>query len=1443
MFGLLVVVVASFTVLVHPCYEVFDFPALPVVHPSPVLRDVVPYENWPIWNPQDEASLRWTDLEKTMFADTRFGNTNRLVDMSQPLPTALHSWGSPLEACPCGCRSQGFSLQTLLTRGLRGIEFRSGAYPYESRHVHPRELQLLLGFPPLQQVLPGCKAQLCLYGNSVSPIQVLWVLLHLHKHVGFSSGPEDPTSKLSQFLGILLQQRDVTWPSPSAGIANLVLKWPNYEETIRFDTTQTIGDLIQAEEILSNLQGTLCISCDGIQLASWAFLQERTYEVKWTEESDRYHIRGPVFIWYLGVEQWAWVPKSFTNALLLKWQGILDFQMITDEHHQRLDLFAKVKIGGTVVVHLDIDTVALDLDLGMIGFGSDSCRTGGLRFSETFPSAGLWQFDQWVRSNCLISWAGTGYEPLTVWLPSLAEALVEFWPGTIDDQLREWTTVPNARVYAIVWEFWGWNLVKFILSPETFQVTFFEPSGAVSGTVARLATRLQQLSNRPQTIESFVEWKAESSKGSLSGVFSVLDQDLGLPSFVVQALSQVRPSWPADVSEDSHSSCSTTLPWTFAHQCPVPLKHSSVTLGGLSARFILDFTRALVQQEPLSITQEQVKVLHITSTASCRIFEDTIPFEAAQGPLYLFVLVDRHWTFVHAFLEGSVLHFRHFDGLACTELSRLAPLLAQLKQAWNPQSVVATSSWIFPQRSSHTCGSLALAHFAYQLGLITFGQGFDFEEMHDSLAVVSGLLRNGGPIGFGNDEKAVRETLEQILPGKGVPSEELQARIQSAVKTFGTAALSKALGEKQVWPALKQLGSSRPKPFFWVTHHELQMHIRDRGQAKFGANLDMKKSRQNKSTKRSPAVANNIDPETLQLMSGLFSTNDGSPLSQLSMSQVQKDARGVAFTTPGEALPFLSDGKMISGEGLALLIVGALPSDVQTAVPLHAMRIPAIYKPTNEPIIGDEAVYQCHSPQAPTIDVYPTAVLRLHIFHDLWTEKHSWEDLVARPIKSLVACFDALRLCREEGCDGSSGCGLYHPSLEEEGIESGLVDVWGFRWATYEGGKAQPEKAQVLSVYIRVPESSFAGLHGLSGLDGVFFEPRSSDTPGPDPAYAVVWGPQLSLQDGFHKTKTQDICLAVCRLGHKIGLRCLKKHQEELHKELCPHKPFVNCGVTGTYRVEPLPAGTQRQSLLDLLSTAGWIAKPLRAVKGAQGKAWHVGSDQDPPKPFIEARHGWVSISKVKDFGPPAKPTEVIAPVKTRQHIQTHGSSAASSSTADPWTQGQDPWGSYTKTTKPAAVVPSTHVQQKLDDVETRLSSQVQATLAKELTDFKEQHHAQKSDRLSELESKMQAIATHQASVDQQVAAVQHECGVIQDSLQHCQQHVEQQGAVLQNVVQEVGTCQKSITQQSQTLASVVHEVAGVRAGLQNQTSQLELYFQKQTEQIEAMLAKRHKTE
>eukprot|EP00435_Cladocopium_sp_Y103_P050608 s158_g15.t1 len=1403
-----------FALIIHRDFEFAGLDSLPELNPAPVLGDLFPFTPWPIWSPIDEAQLRWTDLECQVFRDPAFGPTDRKLDMQAPCPTALHTWGSVTTACPCGCRKQGISLASLLRKGLRGVEVRSGAWPHLARHIHPRELQLILGFPPFEDILPDCRAQLALFGNSVSPVQVLWILGHLlHSH-DMTPAAKTPRELLAGFLTMIVKQRDLTWPNPDAGVMNLTVRYQGVCTEVSFNTSQTVQDLLHAEGLLHNsVRGQ--VLCEGFALPPWSFLQERVYEVSLqTRDSTTGPFVVPLVLEYLGVRSFRLAPLGMSYSVFLKCCGILDFLCLVDECGLEIQSSHCVAPWKTVVVQLSPEDLDFELSLRLDGLGLDQpiATHSSLIMSQSFVGTGLWQLDQLVRSDLLPTWACFSFSPFVCWLPSLAAAVVELWPSTIDEHLRGWLAADQAVIYAIVWESQAWNLVRFELGHGLLRVTHFAYEHEVSCAASFLAFKVKGLANRDTCTELFCPPVMPSSAiGSLPHALEQLDLALGIPGHLVEALRKTR--------DRRHSSDLSTLtvtedvsptwpcePLDF-QQMPFPPNGLSVTMQhlGLTVRFVLDFAKALSACAIPALRGDQVKVVCLGALQSlpstCELRNLTI----CHISTWIFVLVNHHWTLVSFRLEGSTLKVVQYDGLGKTSLLDLAPLTLFVKSALQASHVHASTTWTFPQTRPDSCGTLALAHFASQVGAITYEQAVNFEALHDSLAVCSSLLRYQGPTGFGSDETAITQMLAQILPSKGVPVDEVAGRAAAAIKTFGTKPLQQALQSKNPWVALKSLGNSRPKPFLWVLHHELQVHIQERAQGKFGA-VDVKR-RSKKAGRSEPAQPRHVDPASLVLPAGLFITNCGTPLPQLQIEDVQKDARGVAFATASDAQHFLLDGKMISPDGLALLVVGPLPEHTSASLPMHSLRVPAIYKGTNEPVIidcvsiqlGDLAVYRKQNQAAPEIAVVPTRVLRAHVFKDLFD--HDWHEFTEHPVRLLVQAFPVFRLCRTSDCE--QDCGCFHPSLEEEGAESGLLDIWAFRWHGHDGAKHPPAESDVLSVYLRVPESSFDQLHRASGTHGCFFEPRCDDQPGPDTQFAVIWLPQSSLADVMHRVRTVDRCLAVCRLGQKYGIRCLEKHQEELHQALCPNKPFVSCAVKAVYRLEPLPVGTQRASLVSTLQAFGWNAKPLQPCKGSQGRAWQVGAGTAPPHQFIEAQHGWIGITKVKDAAPVPQSQGLIATSRTKQHIQEASSQSASShSNADPWLQGSDPWSGY-QPSKSAArpnVVPSQHVQSRFDDVESRLQEHVKSTMTQELHKFQESSAI--DGRITAVENQLQTLVDHQSKLEHWVADGSSKVLSLQQDCQSLHHTVQSQGQTLQTVVQEVSQC-------SSGLQSVAQEVTG----------------------------------
>ena len=78
-----------------------------------------------------------------------------------------------------------------------------------------------MAFPPFEQVLPCCRSQLVLFGNAISPVHGLWVLGHALHGLELLPSDQTPRRLLANYLTMVVKQRDLSWPSPSPGVADM----------------------------------------------------------------------------------------------------------------------------------------------------------------------------------------------------------------------------------------------------------------------------------------------------------------------------------------------------------------------------------------------------------------------------------------------------------------------------------------------------------------------------------------------------------------------------------------------------------------------------------------------------------------------------------------------------------------------------------------------------------------------------------------------------------------------------------------------------------------------------------------------------------------------------------------------------------------------------------------------------------------------------------------------------------------------------------------------------------------------------------------------------------------------------------------------------------------------------------------------------------------------
>ena len=188
--------------------------------------------------------------------------------------------------------------------------------------------------------------------------------------------------------------------------------------------------------------------------------------------------------------------------------------------------------------------------------------------------------------------------------------------------------------FAIVRESWGWNLVRFRLDEDVLEVTFYE-CGPSSLVVSYLAYRVKSVANRQLYHECFSIRPDTGGHGTLGHVFEMLDGALGLPFEVVAALRKTR-----DARRSGCDLAAAPSDYQGRVPCQLPLgKQQDLVLHfhGLTVKFILDFSRALLRQSPTQFLDSQVKVVVLDSLLGLKDVACQA-LEAELSPTWIFVL-------------------------------------------------------------------------------------------------------------------------------------------------------------------------------------------------------------------------------------------------------------------------------------------------------------------------------------------------------------------------------------------------------------------------------------------------------------------------------------------------------------------------------------------------------------------------------------------------------------------------------------------------------------------------------------------------------------------------------------------------------------------------------------------------------------------------------------
>lgn len=703
-----------------------------------------------------------------------------------------------------------------------------------------------------------------------------------------------------------------------------------------------------------------------------------------------------------------------------------------------------------------------------------------------------------------------------------------------------------------------------------------------------------------------------------------------------------------------------------------------------------------------------------------------------------------HWIpvvfrFVKQVLSITFLKQFDSDEVAVTSLSRCMQ-----------DASTATSFILHPtvqKQSSSSCGAESIRFFEETVlsWPSPIDEAYDPHEQYRSefQAHISKQFLTTHPWMWGagkDEEEQAIEALVPFLRDHGVASDAVQQRAQQAVAKLGANEILRACSNKAPWRTLKALGSN--SKFQFVLPAELQVQI----EAKAGRGEIGKVGQKKKPAKNGKVdEVIELDPQKLSIPDRTFQS-DGNFVNQITMAQIGPLASGVAIATMLEAEPFLSSGKYVSQEPLALMVLNAPNVKQCTTLPNSLVTIPARCVINNEPILLEATLVQLgsgkvekvvHKP-AMDLDTVEVDTIKMVVYKD--EINIGWESFVQGPVKYILTNYPMLRLCTEPHCK----CEAWH-NEEQLPIHSGVVDVWRRQFLRHGFKPESPQAAIMFSVCFRIPKCLKLKVLEQSGAQGIYTEPRSLDAREPDRMYDVIWIPKADKSTVMHLKQTNPAAIGIVRNADRWGLRAVVEQAPALHQVIRPDAVYLAQGPRLQFSVSPVPYGTDRRALSKAFKALGWEAKPIQptgAVDGGRGNIWAVHATESPPSNIMTLGHGEIVISKVRM--PNDGKADVMKPIAATATLNLCGTPSKAGPIKDPWVV-RDPWQHFQPTTMSTSNA-ATDASASIKQLENKIEQAVLAKLPTQTVTNMEQDDV--PDRIDTLERQVQTLMQKQQRLE-----------------------------------------------------------------------------------------------
>eukprot|EP00435_Cladocopium_sp_Y103_P067838 s63_g30.t1 len=397
-----------------------------------------------------------------------------------------------------------------------------------------------------------------------------------------------------------------------------------------------------------------------------------------------------------------------------------------------------------------------------------------------------------------------------------------------------------------------------------------------------------------------------------------------------------------------------------------------------------------------------------------------------------------------------------------------------------------------------------------------------------------------------------------------------------------------------------------------------------------------------------------IDINHYQLEPGFFVNSDGTESTIL--QSFSWHSSGVALVTPQFASDLFATITDTTTDELAIYVVGNI--HVPDNFPVHTINAPATDAEQRRVLLngkliqlGQKHISPLDQPEAKitTNSVQVTAVT-------LWKsdfDEQMWTRLQAAPVRTTR---DLLAL---------------------DGFHDLLGKPWGRAYRA-KGVPVEANQADSIQFHAEFPKTPrYHALLKRSGFNRVYLTPKT-DEGQPDPSWRVIWLQHpASVIESKSATLSGTAGLVRGMKGTKgLGLRVEAGNYTLAWTKLRPdHEQPDERQLPLSYKLQPLPTGTDKHVLQEWSKQQQW---PIRPLKPVGAKQWLVAAAGPPPKMLLFNTQPLL-VQEVTNKQPSATAAIAAGPRPKASAKPTRGDQAAIFKTGDPF---MDPW------TKPTTAGP-----------------------------------------------------------------------------------------------------------------------------------------------------------